>query len=516
MLIGSMGDPPPEDLQADRELGAASNSLPPGPELYFGIVAAVGTDTPAVVSYLTGSLSQVAYEAEVIHLSKLLRTAIPSIRGRLREAPEDERYRTHMEAGSRLRLRLQRSDAMGLLAIHEIRKLRTALTGSPEIPGPRHAYIIRSLKTKAEVELLRDVYGDRFVLVSAYTDAATRRDDLVKRIRRPGVSDKTAGTRADELLATDEYETAVFGQRVRDAFPLADVFIDPREGIAPVSAFVNLFFGEPYKSPSRHELNMFHAYGASARSASMSRQVGAAIYSQRGDLLATGTNEVPKGGGGQYWEGDGEGHRDHEEKEDRSDRMMVDNVAELFVRLKAHGWQAPPGSTARNEDLAAQAVGTGGALKGVMLLNIVEYVRAVHAEMAAIAVCAERGTSVQEATMATTTFPCHDCAKHIVAAGIHEVRFIDPYPKSLVADLYADSIAIDSESGCPPKVSFRPFVGVAPRRFLHLFLRGSPRKTADGRTLAWNPKASLPRVTLIAATPPFEARAAKAIAAYVR
>jgi len=35
-------------------------------------------------------------------------------------------------------------------------------------------------------------------------------------------------------------------------------------------------------------------------------------------------------------------------------------------------------------------------------------------------------------------------AKHIVAAGIFKVFFLEPYPKSLAVDLQADAIQVES------------------------------------------------------------------------
>ncbi len=45
---------------------------------------------------------------------------------------------------------------------------------------------------------------------------------------------------------------------------------------------------------------MYHAYGARMRSACLSRQVGAALMDKKGNVLSTGTNEVPRAGGGVY------------------------------------------------------------------------------------------------------------------------------------------------------------------------------------------------------------------------
>lgn len=43
---------------------------------------------------------------------------------------------------------------------------------------------------------------------------------------------------------------------------------------------------------------MYSAYAASLQSACLSRQVGAALLDDEGNLLAVGKNDVPKSGGG--------------------------------------------------------------------------------------------------------------------------------------------------------------------------------------------------------------------------
>ncbi|MEJ7655371.1 MAG: deaminase [Chloroflexia bacterium] len=45
----------------------------------------------------------------------------------------------------------------------------------------------------------------------------------------------------------------------------------------------------------------------------------------------------------------------------------------------------------------------------------------MHAEMSALLDAGRRGVPVQGATLYTTTFPCHNCARHIVGAGIDRV-----------------------------------------------------------------------------------------------
>ena len=75
-------------------------------------------------------------------------------------------------------------------------------------------------------------------------------------------------------------------------------------------------------------------------------------------------------------------------------------------------------------------------------------------------------------TLYCTTFPCHNCAKHIVAAGIKRVVYVEPYPKSKAKELHSDSIEIDNDTHESDKVDFVPFVGVGSRRFIDLFSMG--------------------------------------------
>src|SRR3974377_740241 len=62
------------------------------------------------------------------------------------------------------------------------------------------------------------------------------------------------------------------------------------------------------------------------------------------------------------------------------------------------------------------------ALGASEFLNLIEFSRAVHAEMEAIISVARTGKAgLMGGTIFSTTFPCHNCARHIVAAGIKRV-----------------------------------------------------------------------------------------------
>jgi deoxycytidylate deaminase len=154
-------------------------------------------------------------------------------------------------------------------------------------------------------------------------------------------------------------------------------------------------------------------------------------------------------------------------------------LADLLTRLQNEGLLA---SGTELDDRRVSEI--GDRLKESRLMEITEYGRMVHAEMAAITDAARRGVSVDGGRLFCTTFPCHNCAKHIVAAGIREVIYIEPYPKSKVAALFSDSIAIDQ----PPtvnQVAFSSFVGFAPNRFADLF-QITKRVDEQKRILSWD------------------------------
>jgi hypothetical protein len=86
----------------------------------------------------------------------------------------------------------------------------------------------------------------------------------------------------------------------------------------------------------------------------------------------------------------------------------------------------------------------------------------------------------------TTTFPCHSCARHIVASGITTVYYIEPYEKSLALELHSDSIVGDpTDQHAGSKVKFLHFEGVAPRQYQRLFTLVGERKI-NGKLRSWS------------------------------
>ena len=67
-----------------------------------------------------------------------------------------------------------------------------------------------------------------------------------------------------------------------------------------ISRIFDLMFGQPFLTPTFDEYAMYMSFASSLRSADLSRQVGAVIAKDK-EIIATGANDVPRFGGGQYW-----------------------------------------------------------------------------------------------------------------------------------------------------------------------------------------------------------------------
>lgn len=345
------------------------------------------------------------------------------------------------------------------------------------------------------------MYGDGFVTISVYAPKMVRRDALAKQIAR---SRKVTNhhewlPRAETLINIDEEEEGEdYGQNVSRAFPLADVFVEATSRVnlrRSMGRFVQIFFGNQFLTPTKTEFGMFLARAAANRSADLSRQVGAAIMTDEGDLIALGCNEVPKAHGGMYWSDDtGIDGRDFQQGGDPSATAKEEILAETLSALdKRHLIGA---EYAGHVDTLVVDLLQGkhrDALRNAQITTLLEFGRIVHAEMAAVTDAARRGISVKGATLFCTTFPCHMCARLIIASGIKTVVFIEPYPKSRTRELYSDSVEVDEVMDDPGKVNFKSFVGVSPTRYIPFF-RILQRKDALGKTIEWEKANSAPRM----------------------
>jgi Deoxycytidylate deaminase len=292
---------------------------------------------------------------------------------------------------------------------------------------------------------------------------------------------------ATQLVKRDQSEENVpTGQRLEEAFPCADLFLnldDPDEAKKLLTRFLDALFGSNSVSPTRDEYGMHAAANAALRSVDLARQVGAAVFSNNGEVITLGCNEVPKPLGGTYWTGDPGDARDIQKGFDSNERIKKSLLVDFSKRLKEGGFLKQQEKELDVARFIIRETSRGGSLRDAQLMDLLEFGRMIHAEMSAICDAARLGRSLREAVLYCTTFPCHLCAKHIIAAGIKRVVFIEPYPKSYAEQLHGDAIVI-GKSNDPGKVAFEPFIGIAPMRYRELFTR-ERRKNDLGDFVPW-------------------------------
>lgn len=384
------------------------------------------------------------------------------------------------DRGDEMREEYADGAAVARALMGDIHRLRAEMSGRPmgEVDGKPRAFIIDSLRHPAEANLLRRIYQDAFTLVGVVCDPKTRdsrlRKDLFahKDMQRPETSTAMAA-----FMDRDADAPEAFGQHVVDTFHEADFFVDNTlhsDDLADTGMnealrrLVSLITSAKVTRPTVAETAMHQALSAQLRSACLSRQVGASLVDATGNVIATGTNEVPTAGGGVYGQ-ELDAEVVHDERCAFRETKFCSSNREQNTIIEALIDQFPELATSRTRGEAL------ALLRRTRIGGLLEFSRAVHAEMDVILSAARTGVSPRGTRLFVSTFPCHYCARHIVSAGIDEVQYIEPYPKSRALALHSDSITTDPSGWTPPsttgvgpasgkakKVLFRPFVGVAP------------------------------------------------------
>jgi deoxycytidylate deaminase len=469
-------------------------------EFIFAVVGHAGSGTTAIAKTLESLLGETTVNGDHFDVTMIRARAVIAAwatdRGKQLPPQTEKRYLKHVELlqdyGDEMRGEKCANGtpeyaavARGLVElIQKARATKTGVTftaGLPVAPdGKPRAYILDSIRHPAEVQLLRNIYGEAFVLIGVVCEEE-------KRISRMQAKYEDCGKgSAQAFMKRDADDDKKHGQHVADAFHLADFFVDnttdrERKGTSnpdwrvneDLNRLVKIITHSELIRPNLPETAMYHAFSAQMQSACLSRQVGAAVVDKHGNVIATGTNEVPKAGGGVYGEGvapdveDGrcaffkDGTKRYCRNTDEQNKIvevLLDEIPELKVATEE-----------RKQELKKE-------LRKTRIGGLLEFSRAVHAEMDALLSAARKGVSLVGCRVFVTTYPCHYCARHIVAAGIDEVQYIEPYPKSQALSLHPDSIAVEASDWKPPsengqRVLFRPFSGVAPRLYKRAFLK---------------------------------------------
>lgn len=474
-------------------------------ELILAFAGPIGCGISLAIHESKRILETIGYEVHIIKLSKFIQTSIDEGAIKLESAnyenTSDKTLRILKLQDGGNELRKKEGSILAACAMQDIALQRgtqaekAAFTGalSDYVPK-RTAYLIDQIKHPDEVSMLRKVYGNLFHLIGVISI-------FEKRKARLTTSDKIDPSDISMLIERDRRQEDSNGQQLDKALQMADFFISSDQGTMPslnrkLKRFLNLLHHENGVTPTAQEYGMYVAYAAGLKSACLSRQVGAAISDKSGKIVSTGCNDVPKAMGGLYTSEDQTKDRRcvHREEQicfnDREKESLKDGIGKTLRDLKKNN------SKDRLIDEDSLNIVLETIYKASHIKDLIEFSRAVHAEMDAIISLARVGTpGIAGSTLYTTTFPCHSCARHIVAAGITKVYYIEPYEKSLAQKLHDDAIAFEVEDDEPEKdstgstpatslVKFIHFEGISPRQYLHFFKMGKRKDEKTGRVIS--------------------------------
>lgn len=426
-------------------------------EIVIGICGQLGVDLEIFSKELSDILSEdYLYQCQEIKMSSFIfkyADVIPP-------ANLYDRIIAGMEKGDELRSKFSHN-ILADFAIAQIGRTRIEDTLPEDIKigkfnSRRKCFIINSIKHPSEYELLKKVYKDSLYMIGVFSPYDERVEFLKSKFNRKN-HDKI-----DTLIDRDTAEDIQNGQNVEGAFIHSDYFIRTFTGDKTMKLklekFLNLIFDFGINTPTIEERAMYQATSASANSACLSRQVGACITDKYGEVLSIGWNDVPSPGGGVYYTEKPNDQRCYvrgfcanSQKKDELRKNMIGGLLNKNI------------ITEEQEIVASEILNKNG------LKNLIEFARSIHAEMHALILgCQNTGNRMVGGKLFCTTYPCHNCARHIVLAGLKEVYYIEPYRKSLCLELHDDAITED-EKCTGTKVKFLMYEGVAPKSFIKLY-----------------------------------------------
>ena len=482
-------------------------------EIIIGICSPIGCLKESVIASLKKRLIEYKYEVEIIKLSDFI-TTYKKVEDETFSGKTDSYNRliNKINGGNELRINYSPSIlaelAIKKIFIDRVGKYTTAdnLPDITDLKTRRKCYIIDSLKNLEELQLLRTVYRDIFYFFSIFSPFEERKENLLKKsLSLPEI---------DEIISTDKYQNNSSGQNVRDVFIEADFFVRAsnfalKDIDSKVERYLHLIFNSKIITPFNNEIAMYQAKSAAGNSSCLSRQVGAAITDENGLILSKGWNDVPKFGGNLY----NEDYIDDKRcfnlgycSNDKTKDKLTDSIIEGLLNDEEIKQNLFGNKTWEKDDEEIKNL-FKIIRKSTKVNDLIEFSRSVHAEMHAIITGSQlSGSKMINGKLFCTTYPCHNCARHIIVAGIKEVYYIEPYVKSLCLELHSDAITEDELE--VDKVKLLVFDGVAPRRFLEFFTMSDNRKDKTGEIKVIDIETISPKTRLsLQALPTLEAQA---------
>jgi len=437
-------------------------------EIIIGLCGPIGTNIKLTGERIKSLLSDnYNYICINIKLSDFISEHTRNSEIKINESIFD-RYNRLIKEGNTLREQYG-SSILAQFAVNEITLNREIYKQKHEDDGyknMRYCYVIDSIKNIDEYLLLKSIYGDIFYFIGIYSSLSQR----VLLLEEKGLKLEEVY----KLVDKDSGEEFDYGQKVSKTFIKSDYFlrldVNSKNLDKKLSRFLSLLFNSDIITPYNHETAMYLATTASSNSACLSRQVGACITDSEGEVLSIGWNDVPKFGSYVYSHNDENDDRCYLKENgicfnDREKNKINDLLYQELLKSRV--------ISAVDKDKVMSV------LKKSRIKELLEFSRAVHAEMLALIKAGHKsGDAMIGGSLYCTTYPCHNCARHIIASGIKNVYYIEPYNKSLATSLHVDSIT-DNETDTS-KVRILMYDGISPSRYLHFFKMYDNKRKLNG------------------------------------
>ena len=348
-------------------------------EIVIALCGPIGSPLHDVAACVSDTITQkYSYQCETIRLSNFIKEHFNKVGGSriIPKSPTSKKVEALISGGDEMRQQFGPS-ILADLAIAQIRLDRQKRGREDnKFISRRICHIIDSIKNQAELDLLREVYGEVLYVFGVFSpvsarEANMRAADFPREI-------------IHALMERDARGGAAHGQTVGDTFPQSDFFLrmdtNSQTGLSTkVERYLDLILGAKIVTPTREESAMYAAASAGSSSACLSRQVGAAVTDKDGEVLAVGWNDVPKAFGGLY-----QTNRDTDPAGAKDLRCYNKDGGKCFndeeKSLLAEALVETLGADLSGDLEAAKEK----ILKDKKLQGLIEFSRAIHAEMHAI------------------------------------------------------------------------------------------------------------------------------------
>jgi deoxycytidylate deaminase len=315
--------------------------------------------------------------------------------------------------------------------------------------------VIDGIRNYDEVRVLRKRYPEFFFLIALHASPDTRwhrvQDVYDKNLRlferdhlRDSAEDLPEGQQVSTCVQQADYvfvnedDAGSSGTRHRN------LFAQLKDDLQLMREADDLATGSRCRPPTQDEVQMAVAFSQSHMSRCLKRKVGAVIVSNENIPLSMGYNENPIGMKPCLAEfhlcfKDEDMHKKLEKMED----FWCPRCGKKIPKMQSP-WKCG-------------APDCGENLKSLFFPSRnMEVCTAIHAEERAIRSLG--GRSVEGGTLYTTTYPCFQCARYIVDAGIKRVVYVEAYPVAESENLLVrNSVVVDPFSGFKAKAFNRVF-----------------------------------------------------------